>query len=702
MSSKRAAIYLPAVGCLFLIFTLMSLVFPSGFNLLPVVAAQSTGDTLPTRTPTLAPAVQPATATPTTAAERNVWIGRLVSNTLGATQGQGSIFRVSVEGKAGARIELRSDDQLIAAEAGSKPEYGPYAAEFAPVTAGTWTVSVPELGASFDMAADNYNLAVIEFVQIPEADATRAALPNPTSTPLGGQTWLGSVAAENWGIGGPYARLLVQVTGRNGQAVRLATYTEVLNTANTGQKPELGLDVVEYAGLAPGRYIIEPLGLNSSFEVELKANTETRVLFEPLAPTPTATFTPVPPPPTATPFPTPIPPPPSPTAIPTATDTPVPTATPIPVNTPTPLPSPTPIARWLAWVADRQQSSQAGPALKVQVTGVEGLPVRLSNLSSQAGGEWRCITGQGEVGQDACTFDNLPTGRYTLAPEGLGFSLPVTARENESVTVVFSRETFPAGITGWQARLLKNDNQARATSRAESVITVRLVGKPGQVVALRSVRGTERFCEVEPNPVLGGLVCEFGELLPGVYLVEALSTGAGLRLFMDGTGRAEIEFAASATYATQAVAQRPPVVGQGARQQGSPTATNTPAPVAVVTTPPVVPPTATATPTITPTATPAFTWQGRIVEITNDVAGTVGVRAVGLKDHPVILRSGGWQSSPQLTGTKAELGEYGVEFGGLAQGEYTVDLVDLAQFTVNLGANQFLLVEFRYDLVTSP
>ena len=686
MSSKRAATYFPAIGVLFLLFTLISLVFPPEFGLLPVVAAQSTGDTLPTRTPT--PALQPATAAPTTAPERNVWIGRLVSNMPGATQGQGSIFRVSVEGKAGARIELRSDDQLIAAEAGSKPEYGPYTAEFAPVTAGTWTVSVPELAVSFDMVADNYNLAVIEFVQVPEAEATQAVLPSPTTTPLGGQSWVGTVAAENWGIGAPYARLLVQVTGRNNQAVRLATYTEILNTANTGQKPELGLDVVEYAGLAPGRYIIEPLGLNSSFDVELKANTETRVVFEPQAPTP------VPPPPTATPFPTPIPPPPSPTAIPTTTDTPVPAAT------PTPLPGPTPIARWLAWVADRQQTSEIRRALKVQVIGVEGLPVRLSNLSSQAGSEWRCTTGQGGVGQDACSFDNLPAARYTLAPEGLAVSLPVAARENESVTVVFSREDFPAGITGWQARLLKNDNQARATSRAESVITVRLAGKPGQIVALRSVRGTERFCEVEPNPVLGGLVCEFGELRPGVYLVEALSTGAGLRLFVDGTGRAEIEFAASATYATQAVAQVPPVVGQGVRQSLPAVASTQEAAVVVVSTAPAVPPTATAT--TTPTATPVFAWQGRIAEITNDVAGTIGVRAAGLKDHPVILRSGGWHSSPQLTGAKPELGEYGVEFGGLAQGEYTVDLVDLAQFTVNLGANQFLLVEFRYNQVESP
>jgi hypothetical protein len=75
-------------------------------------------------------------------------VGQLVSNTLGYTPGEGSIFRVRVEGLIGAGIELCSGDVLIFGEAGTKPEYGPYTAEFAPVTAGTWTVSVPTLGIS--------------------------------------------------------------------------------------------------------------------------------------------------------------------------------------------------------------------------------------------------------------------------------------------------------------------------------------------------------------------------------------------------------------------------------------------------------------------------------------------------------------------------------------------------------------------------
>jgi hypothetical protein len=112
--------------------------------------------------------------------------------------------------------------------------------------------------------------------------------------------------------------------------------------------------------------------------------------------------------------------------------------------------------------------------------------------------------------------------------------------------------------------------------------------------------------------------------------------------------------------------------------------------------------TPTPSPTITLTPTPAFAWQGRVVEAVDGVSGTIGVRAAGLKDHPVILRSGGWQSTPQITGTKPELGDYATEFGGLAQGEYIVELVGLAELKVSLGPDQFLLVEFRYDFINPP
>ena len=674
--------------------------FPAGWPP-PSIAAQSTGDTLPTRTPTSRPSTTPKlepTVGPTPA--QKMWVGRLVSNTLGVTEGNGSIFRVKVEGQVGTRIELRSGDYFTFAESGSNPEYGPYTAEFAPVTKGTWLVIVPSLGVSLPLEADGYNLADIEFVQIPVPEATRATEPSPSPTPLNGFIWQGRLAGERWGIGASFSRLLVQVIGRGGHPVRLSTPVEHINTANTGQKPEeLGLDVVEFTGLTPARYIIEPLGLNSRFEVELKPNTETRVEFyavpPPPGPTPTNTATRfLPPTATYTPLP--------PTNTPSPTVTPTPTAPLPPTNTVTPRPSPTPMTRWLGTIEERIDVGNESSAILVKVFGIEGLSIRLRAISG-AEGERRCTTGQGAEGQDTCAFLAVSPGRYIAAPEGLGISLPVTVSGHEKVKVVFDLEVLPSGITGWQARLLKNTNGSQGVAKTEATIRVRLTGRIGQVIALRSARGAERFCEVVPNPVLGTLVCEFGQLGPGVYLVEAVNTGAGQRLFVDGEGLAEITFSPSATSATLTLAQTPPIVGQGA-QPSYLTATATPEEVSATKPPPrpVPSPTNSLSPTPSPTSTPAFAWQGRVVETVDLVVGTIGVRVAGLKDHPVILHSGGWQSEVQLTGSKPELGEYAVEFGGLAQGEYIVELVGLAELSVMLGPDQFLLVEFRYDFVNPP
>lgn len=607
-----------------------------------------------------------------------------------------------MEGQVGTRIELRSGDQLILADSGTRPEVGPYAAEFAPVTKGTWMVSVPALGVGIPVEADNYNLALIEFVQIPVAEATQMAKPSPTSTPLGGQLWQGRLAVETWGIGAPFSRLLVQVVGLSGHPVRISTPVEVINTAPTGQKPgELGPDVVEFTGLTPARYIIEALGLNARFEVELKANTETQVEFFPVAPVPTATPTPTALPPTAT-----LSPLPPAKASSSVTPTPTSTATPGPtlpaIETASPLPSPTPVTRWLATIAGRKNLEQEPSAIIVRVVGIEGLPVRLraTDSAGNPGGERRCITGQDREGQDACAFRNLSPGLYIAAPEGLSLSLPVTVFDQEEVRLVFDLLVLEAGVTGWQAQLQQNTNGSEAVSKSEAIIRVRVDGRAGQVVALRSARGTERYCEVSPNPVLGTLACEFGQLGAGVYLIEAINTGVGQRLFVDGVGMAEILFSPNATYAT--MAQSAPIIGWGA-QSAAPvvsTVAAVMAPEISATVPPL--PVPTSTPLPTPISTPAFAWQGRVVQVVDQVIGTIGVRVVGVKDHPVILRSGSWQSQVQLTGTKPELGEYATEFGGLAQGEYIVELVDLAELKVNLGPDQFLLIEFRYDFANPP
>jgi hypothetical protein len=521
----------------------------------PDVVAQSAGDKLSTPTP-----------------PNQVWVGRLVSNTLGVTDGQGSIFRVSIQGLRDVPIELRNGNQLLVANSGSKPEYGTFAAEFAPVSEGTWTMIVPSLGASLEVAADNYNLAVIEFAPVPGSEPSQPVLDTATPAPT------------------------------------------------------------------------------------------------PLAATET------------------------PTALPTATET----VTPQPPSF-----TPTPVTRWLGLVAARSSQESLGAGqIEVRVVGIEGLAVRLNDGISV---ERRCITGQAGLGQDKCAFDDLKPGQYLVAPEGLGVDLPVTLFGSEALQVNFEVETLAAGVAGWQGRLLKNSSGSQALPQAESIIRVHIAGQDGQVAALRSVRGIERFCEVTANPVLGHLACEFGQLGAGVYTVEAINTGAVLRVFVDGAGQADIEFAPTATVETLIARQAAPVVGRGARPvrlEPPPVPTATPIPANTPIPAPVIEPTPSPSdtpPPPPPTATPALAWRGYVVESRPIGGGVIAVRVVGLKDHQIVVRSGLWQSPVMLSGSKPELGEYGAEFAGLGPARYTVELVGLAQIDVDLPSGQFVLVEFRQE-----
>jgi len=342
-----------------------------------------------------------------------------------------------------------------------------------------------------------------------------AAAATPTATPVEAVNWEGHLVSQGPGAGVPFARLLVQVVGLNNHPVRLSTISQPINTANTGQKPrELGPNTVEFTGLTPGKYFIEPLGLNVSFEVALKPNVETRVEFRPWLPTPTGTATA-----TAAATHGPVYLPPLPTSTSTATATPTntstPTATPSPTVTATPMPSPTPVTRWIGAVDSRTDAGPEPASIAVRVAGIQGLSIRLQLRQNNALSERRCITGQNGPGQDVCIFKELPAGQYLVTPEGLNISLPVSLFDHQAVRVTFDVEVLPPGITGWQATLRSNNNGFYAVPKSESTIRVWVMGWAGQVVALRSARGTERFCEVAPYPVLGGLFCEFGQLAPG-------------------------------------------------------------------------------------------------------------------------------------------------------------------------------------------
>jgi hypothetical protein len=508
------------------------------------------------------------------------WRGQIVSSTTYATSGNGSIVRVHVLERVNEPITLTRSDTTLRGFSGTKPEYGPYAAEFAPVSAGSWIVSLPDLSASVEIETDGYNLVVVEFAPYAAVEATATAQHSPTST-----------------------------------------------------------------------------------------------------------------------------------------------STPI-VSTPTPTPSstlaPTPAVQWVGAVLrhDRPPPGKVFASIAVRVNDLPDLPVTLTSGDTVL----TCVTGtKPEYGDYACEFGGLSSGTYYITAQGLAPVVPVMVGQGDFVLAEFRQEPAPPGKIVWLGRVVRNSSQPWPGSGVSSAIAVRVEGRRGQVVSLRSSGGWETFCNTGTKPEYGDYACEFGGLWPGVYTVSPVDIAAEIRLYVDGVGFAEVAFEpvlvkASPTPtparligagAAPSLAGTPSSASTASTEDEislAPTRTRTPTRVAGTATAMPTRPrpvaTATSTPTLAPTPTRSLGWVGRVVRDEPGIGiGTVVVRVLGVKDQPVILRSGPW-SARGLTGSKPEYGEHAVEFGGLNRGDFSVELEGLgAVLPIQLQPGGFLLAEFRYDVL---
>jgi len=512
-----------------------------------------------------------ATNSPTPVPAVVGWRGQIVSNTPYATPGNGSILRVRVLERVGEPIVITRQETTLSGFSGTKPEYGPYAAEFAPVPAGRWTVSLPNLGVSLDIDADGYNMVVVEFVPFTAAEATPTAQVSPTSTPI-------------------------------------------LNTPTS-----------------------------------------------------------------------------------------------------TPSPTPTPALQWVAAVLrhDRPSSGKVFASIAVRVNGLRDLPVTLTSGDTAI----TCVTGEKpEYGDYACEFGGLSSGTYYITARDLTPVIPVMVGQGDFVLAEFRQEPVPPGPIIWQGRVVRNSSQPWPGTGVSSAIAVWVEGRRGQVVSLRSSGGWEAFCDTGTKPEYGDYACEFGGLWPGVYTVSPVDISAGVQVYMDGVGFAEVAFepilekASPTPISTRLIgAGASPVGTRSAHGEASLTPTRTRASTTVArgvtatSTRPRPVATITPTPTLTPTLTPALGWVGRVVQDDPGVGvGTIVVRVLGVKDQPVILRSGPWWTRG-LSGSKPEYGEHAAEFGGLNGGDYDVELEGLGTvLPVHLKPGGFLLVEFRYDVLPTP
>ncbi len=428
-----------------------------------------------------------------------VWQGRLLRTV--PIQGWSSIARIWVRNKIGLPVVIASESGSWRATGtvGSKPEYGSDALEFAPLAPGVYIITPQGLNTSFRLNLTAKTIAEVLFEPVsatitPSPSATPSATPTPptpatanptftptstptptrtatasatftttptsTPTPINPSAWAGRIRRVA-PITGWSSVVRIWVSGQRQLPVTLAAANWNWRATNyTGSKPEYGPDALEFAPLAPGRYMITVPNLNARFEFDLLSGAITEVLFEPTAvstptPTPTPSPTSTAPPTatvTATSSPTPGPTrtatptlPPVETATPTLPPVETATATPTATFTPTATPIPTPTPPAASWHV-RVPSNITLPGnwfavIRVSVEGLLRQPVRLTIVTTDANPySTTCLTGsKPEYGPYYCEFAPLIPGRYTIAPEGLDVSTTIDVGRGGVAVVIFER-----------------------------------------------------------------------------------------------------------------------------------------------------------------------------------------------------------------------------------------------------------------------
>ncbi|MGQ9627089.1 MAG: LysM peptidoglycan-binding domain-containing protein [Anaerolineae bacterium] len=153
---------------------------PSVAPIVPQIAPPGTPQPVPTKVsawPPLPALPPPAPAAPPDWRKEapevtSVWKGRLV-----AVENLShdphvfflSILRVSANGLKGQAVKVTEPltGWYTVAIAGTKPEYGEYACEFAPLNEGTYNVSLPGIGASINVDIEPGTATYVEFNKVP-------------------------------------------------------------------------------------------------------------------------------------------------------------------------------------------------------------------------------------------------------------------------------------------------------------------------------------------------------------------------------------------------------------------------------------------------------------------------------------------------------------------------------------------------------
>jgi len=459
----------------------------------------------------------------------------------------GSVLRVSVRGQVGLPVRVRS---LGAFETvgftGTKPEYGPFVAEFAPLSEGIYFIEPEGVGPSFKIWLDGKNYTRVDFrpVACPVTPTPRPATPTPrpqptrpvevAPTPRPQPTqppappapppvtgWQGRVVEHRQDLTGRYfATIAVRVVGRPaGQEVTIEASTWRA-TSKTGTKPEIAPDACEFGALNAGTYRLTPRDLGTYLDVTVDLTDFVLVEFY---------YT-----------------------------------------------GPAPQTRWVGTVVENTSGETPTEHMNSAITViVSGRPWHEVEIRSDG---WSTTAETGhkpEYGPDACEFGGLRAATYTIIPKDLGASVQVTvdgwgwaevrfdevpvvpppaprgapqpARppQGESPAPAASPQPSPTPAgPSWQGRVLSNSSGERPGSGVSSAIIVRVRNRGRMPVTITGGGGWSATCLTGTKPEYGPNACEFGGLWPGLYRVRPEGSDVEVEVEVDGLGLAVVEFVA--------------------------------------------------------------------------------------------------------------------------------------------------------------
>ena len=465
----------------------------------------------------------------------------------------GSVLRVSVWDKPWLPVKVRSrGDFSTTGYTNTKPEYGPFVAEFAPLSQGIYYIEPQGLGIVFEVWLDGKNYTRVDFTQQPCAPTPTPTphLPTPTSrvqvwatprpataTPLppvpvqpppSVESWYGRIVRHEKNPNGVHwASIVIRVRGRPaGQKVEIQSGNwGALQT--TGTKPEHGPDACEFGALQSGIYRIIPWDLGTHLDVKVEPGDFVLVEFYPVGRTE---------------------------------------------------------PRWAGSVAENtsgeQPTEHVNSAIAVVVAGRPWHDVEIQS------GNWSNTAQTGfkpEYGPDACEFGALRAGTYVITPMGLGTSVEVTVdgwgwalvrfdqvAVSQPPPAVPSAQPTATPVAGgvatqiptaqppkvsqpsptaagplWRGWVVSNNSGAKpGTTGISSVIVVRVLNWSGVPVQITGGGGWSATCTTGTKPEYGPDACEFGGLWPATYYLQPEGADIQIPVTVDGLGMAIVEFAA--------------------------------------------------------------------------------------------------------------------------------------------------------------